>query len=279
MTPDYSAVLSRLEKVRRLKGSAWHWLARCPVHGDRRPSLGLRIGESGALLAKCLANHGCTFAGIVQATGTRFEDWFPPKEDTRGGRRIMTPGRKLVCTYDYHDDSGNVAYQVVRYDPKDFAQRRPDGKGGWHWNLEGVERYIYRLPEILAAPSHPVIVVEGEKDAEALKRLGLLSTTNAGGAGKWTPDLCAALRGRRVAILPDNDPPGRSHAIQVAGSLVWGGAAEVRICHLPGLPEKGDVTDWLGDSLPGMTPDKKRASLLHLIKQSPVYQLVIRQAA
>lgn len=152
---------------------------------------------------------------------------------------------RIVATYDYHDESGVLVYQVVRREPKDFRQRRPDGHGGWIWNLQGVVRVLYRLPELLqAAPDAPVYVVEGEKDADLLAERGLIATTNAGGAKKWLPDYADALRGRHVVILPDNDEAGAEHAEDVAQRLV-GAAASVKILRLPGLPPKGDVADWL----------------------------------
>jgi len=59
--------------------------------------------------------------------------------------------KRIIATYDYKDESGKLLYQAVRYEPKDFRQRRPDGKGGWIWNLEGVRRVLYRLEELLRA--------------------------------------------------------------------------------------------------------------------------------
>jgi len=151
----------------------------------------------------------------------------------------------IVATYDYRDADGSLLYQVVRKAPKAFIQRRPDGAGGWTWSTKGVRRIPYRLPELLAAAaSEPVFVVEGEKDVESLRDRLLIATCNAGGAGKWTPDLAEYLRGRRVVVLPDNDQAGEDHAQQVARSL-HGLAAQVRVLRLEGLPAKGDVSDWL----------------------------------
>jgi hypothetical protein len=87
-------------------------------------------------------------------------------------------------------------------------------------------------------------VVEGEKDADNLARIGVLATCNAGGAGKWTADHAEFLRRRRAIIVPDNDDAGRKHAQQVAQSLN-GIAESVRVVELPGLPAKGDASDWL----------------------------------
>jgi len=152
---------------------------------------------------------------------------------------------KIVATYQYRDEQGVLLFEVVREEPKAFKQRRPDGRGGWIWNLDGVRRVLYRLPELLAAPTDAVVyVVEGEKDADALAARGHVATTNPGGAGKWRPEYNEPLRGRRVVILPDNDDQGRTHTQQVAQSQ-YGVAAEVRILELPGLPPKADVSDWL----------------------------------
>jgi hypothetical protein len=155
----------------------------------------------------------------------------------------------IVATYDYYDDEGRLLYQVTRHSPKDFRQRRPNGKGGWVWNLAGVTRVPYRLKELLAAsPNEWVFIPEGEKDCDHLAELGLLATTNPQGAGKWAKLDDAAVRralsGRKVAILPDNDDAGWQHAKAVAWRLK-DVAAEVRIVELPDLPDKGDVSDWL----------------------------------
>ncbi len=153
---------------------------------------------------------------------------------------------QIVATYDYRDESGELLMQVVRMDPKTFRQRRPDpsARDGWTWSVKGVRIVPYRLPELLAAPDAVVYLVEGEKDADRLTSLGLVATTNAGGAGKWTQSHSEFLRGRRVVILPDNDEPGRAHAQKVMKALK-GIAADVRTATLPGLPEKGDVSNLL----------------------------------
>ena len=97
--------------------------------------------------------------------------------------------RRIAATYDYTDENGELLFQAVRYEPKGFNQRRPDGKDSWKWSLKGVKRVLYRLPELMSAdPAKPVFVVEGEKDADNLIQLGLVATTNPMGAGKWSPE-------------------------------------------------------------------------------------------
>jgi len=150
-----------------------------------------------------------------------------------------------VATYDYTDEDDALLFQAVRYDPKDFKQRQLDGKGGWIWNLKGVRRVLYRLPELMAAdPAKPVFIVEGEKDANRLIQQGLIATTNPMGAKKWLPEYSGYLEGRHVVIVPDNDREGQEHAVKVAYS-VQGVAKSVRVLELSGLPPKGDVSDWL----------------------------------
>jgi hypothetical protein len=110
--------------------------------------------------------------------------------------------------------------------------------------MDGVQRVPYRLPELIEADaSKPVFVVEGEKDADRMADEGFIATCNVGGAGKWKDEYNQHLEGRCVVILPDNDDPGQHHAEQVATSL-HSVAASVKVLNLPGLPDKGDVSDW-----------------------------------
>ena len=177
--------------------------------------------------------------------------------------------RRIVATYDYRDESGVVLYKVNRFEPKDFRPRRPDG-AGWVRNLDGVRRLPYRLPDLLAKPDGQVFICEGEKDADRLAALGLLATTNDGGAGKWRPTHADVLAGRDVVILPDNDEKGRKHAEQVAQSHS-GKAASVRVLPLPDLPPKGDVSDWLAA---GGTADALQA----LVRDAPEWEPAFRSA-
>lgn len=160
------------------------------------------------------------------------------------GIELPVTARQPVATYPYTDEDGAELFQVVRYEPKDFRQRRPDGRGGWIWNLHGVRRVPFHLPQLLAADGRTVHVVEGEKDVLALEGLGLVATCNPGGAGKWRQEFAGYFRGADVVILPDNDAPGEEHARQVAASL-RPVAARVRILRLPGLGPKEDVADWI----------------------------------
>jgi putative DNA primase/helicase len=152
--------------------------------------------------------------------------------------------KQLVATYDYTDETGTLLYQVCRYEPKSFLQRRPGDNGEWIWNLDGIPRILYRLPELLRSSMQDwTIIAEGETDVNNLYERGFTATTNPMGAGKWLPDFNEYFTGRLVAVIPDNDGPGRDHAQMIARAL-YGTVRELRIVQLPGLAEKQDVTDW-----------------------------------
>ena len=112
--------------------------------------------------------------------------------------------------------------------------------------MKGIERTPYRLPELLQAQKadQTIFIVEGEKCVEALRGLGLVATTNSGGAGKWNDCGKYFQKGINVIILPDNDEPGRKHACEVAQDLKQRGC-NVKILNLPNLQQKEDVFDWL----------------------------------
>jgi hypothetical protein len=152
-----------------------------------------------------------------------------------------------VARYPYRDRDGNLLFEVIRYLKPDgekvFRQCRPDGRGGVTWNLDGIERVPYRLPELLKAET--VYLPEGEKDVHTLEAWELVASCNPGGSGSSAlyPGWVDYFRDRQIVILPDNDGPGRKHAAAVAAALL-SVAASVRIVELPGLPAKGDITDW-----------------------------------
>jgi hypothetical protein len=162
--------------------------------------------------------------------------------DTEGGLG------EEVAVYDYQDATGAVVFQVVRYEPKNkpktFRQRHIASDGRMVWNIDGVERVPYRLPELLGYPLS-VWIVEGEKDVETLRAVNQTATCNPGGANKWLPAHSQYLRGKCVYLVPDNDEPGQKHARAVLASLA--GVVEwVRWVALPpelgGKPVK-DISD------------------------------------
>ena len=225
-------VLGCLEGVKKAAGGSF--VARCPAHEDRQASLSVAEGEDGRVLLKCFA--GCETADICAAMSLELADLFPPKESGNGKHEI-------VATYDYLDERGDLLYQVVRFSPKDFRQRKPDGNGGWVWKLGDARRVLYHLPQVLDAVKRgePVYVCEGEKDVHAVEQAGSCATCNPGGAGKWRPEYSDSLTGASVVVVADKDEPGRKHAADVAASLK-GKAASVSLVE---AVEGKDVSDHL----------------------------------
>jgi hypothetical protein len=217
------------------KGSG---LTHCPAHHDEGPSLAVKE-EGGRTLWNCHA--GCSQEAVTAAIA----ELAPRQTAVASGR----PKRREVAHYDYRDVDGKLLYQVVRYEPKGFNQRRPDG-AGWAWGLNGTQRVLYGLPELASAKqSRRVVLVEGEKDADRLRSLGILATSYAGGAkAPWQPAWTEQLRGRKVTILVDADVPGIAKALRDAQQLAHH-VAELRIVLLPDLELQedhgDDVSDWL----------------------------------
>ncbi len=271
------AILHRLNRVKQTAPSQWE--AACPCHDDNEQSLCIGIGDTGSAVLFCQA--GCSTPDVLRSINAGYSDLFPSRVDAGHGSNGhagngKSPGKpkpKLTATYDYHDATGNVAFQVCRFDPKDFKQRRldPAHPGKHLWNMAGVERVLYRLPELLQAPvATPVYLCEGEKDADNLRRGGFIASTIPGGAGKWQASYGETLRGRHVILVPDIDRPskvtgkrpGWEHVVKVGNALL-GVAASVRVLDLPNtfpvtspLTPKWDVSDWIAKAVSEWGPDR-----------------------
>ncbi len=173
--------------------------------------------------------------------------------------------RTVVATYPYTDKNGATLYETVRHGPKGFSQRVPLGNGLYAYKLNGVRRVPYHLADLLKRKAREsVVVLEGEKDADATRALGFCATTNAQGAGwRWTPDFVEHFRGsKRVVFIADCDAPGRKAAAERA-ALVGGVVEDVRVIDLaPDRSDGYDVSDWIAE---GHTADELKA----LVESAP----------
>lgn len=188
-------------------------------------------------------------------------EWRPEPREPSPVEKMAARGR-VVATYDYLDAEGEPFLRVLRKEPKGFLQQHWTGSA-WAYGKPTAPAIPYRLPDMLAAVHDTVLICEGEKDADALAARGFIATTSPAGAGKWSADLNRWFEGKTVYVLPDNDKAGRDHAELVATNL-HGVASEVRIVHLPGLPDKGDVSDYIAAN--------GTAYLTDTCKASPVYE-------
>jgi hypothetical protein len=257
--PLFESVLSRLEGVRRRDASSA--MARCPAHADVNASLSIGATTDKILL---FCQAGCTTERVAAAVGLQMRDLFVANGEGRSAPAVQPV--KLTACYDYCDAAGALIYQVLRYEPKKFRQRRTDGHGGWVYNLKDVAPLLYKLRELIAAPKNAwTLVPEGEKDVDGLAALGFIATTNSGGAGKFRPEFAEYFQDRLVALLPDNDESGLIHARKVA-ALLAPVAREVRIVEPPAaMPAKGDVSDLIGMGWGADLIGK-------LIERAPIYQ-------
>ena len=222
--------------------------ARCPFHDDQRASLSVNL-EKGVY--NCHA--GCGSGGVLDFE-RRFSDcdietaWANIAQIS-GATDQRLFQQKPEATYQYYDEERKFIFEKLRYPGKRFVQRTRGSNGEWVYKLTNTRRVLYNLPDVIQASD--VAICEGEKDCNNVAALKLSSpeakfatTTNFDGAGKWKSEYSPFLTGKRVVIFEDNDPNGKAHAEQVAAS-VYPHARHVRIIRLPGLPPKGDVSDWL----------------------------------
>lgn len=214
----------------------------CPSHEDKTPSLSISKARDGGVVMKCFA--GCQTESIIASMGLRMADLFA-KEPPRAFIVPKTNGHSqehelpvIEKIYSYHNAHDDEVFQVVRMKPKTFRQRHKVN-GSWVWNMEEVERVLYRLPEVIK--SSEVWIVEGEKDAETLFGMGFVATCNVGGAGKWLEGYTETLEGKDVILCGDNDEPGREHVTKVFDSIC-GRAKTVKIIKLPESIK--DVSDF-----------------------------------
>ncbi len=219
-----------LPRLRGVKGGQGQWTALCPAHQDTRNSLSISTGQDGRILFHCHA--GCSVEAIAGALGLSVKDLFEDKSRSK-------PQIEAVYTY----PSGA---QKLRRTDKSFSWRRPDGKGGWIYNRQGVPHSLYIAGELTGA----VFVCEGEKDADNLYKLGCNAASGEDGAGpgKWHKEYTRQLRGCAVCIFQDNDEIGRAYAQETAAAL-YGVADSVKVLDLatiwPNIPEHGDVSDLI----------------------------------
>lgn len=241
----------------------------CPAHGGKDKNAVVNPGDDGRALLSCHSQK-CTSEEIATALGLTMANLFPPDAG------VQTSHEPHFSNFDYRDEAGRLVYQTVRRVPgfegkdKSIWQRRPDGRGDWIKDLEGVTPLPYRLPELLES-SGLVVIAEGEPCVEMLERLGFTATCNHGGAEQWRSELNRWFAGRDVAVIPDNDEAGLKHAHLVASSL-HGVATSVRVLEpLPGVGPKGDVVNFVAA---GGTADELRC----LIDATPVWQPVEKGA-
>mgnify|MGYP005641763765 FL=1 len=222
----------------------------CPFHDDKKTP-NLYIYPNGRYHCFACKENGDVInffqkiKGITQFPEAlkQFSERYAPMNLLNQPGKNKSPLGKIIEAYPYKDEAEETLFEVVRFEPKEFRQRCPDGKGGWNWNLNGTRRVPYCLPEIISSNGQ-IYICEGEKDVHCLRNHGLTATTCPMGAGKWKEEYNEFFKDREVIMLPDNDEPGRDHMDNIAKTL-FGIAKTIKVVALPDLPEHGDIFDYL----------------------------------
>lgn len=272
-----------LEKLDGVTRAGNGYVAICPSHDDTSASLGVTEGDDERILLQCYA--GCSAPEIVKAMGLSLTDLFPPRE-----KNYAAPD----TTYVYQDEQGNTLYEVLRFNMADgkkrFQQRHhdpehPDAKAdGWVWNMEGVRRVLYHLPEVIEAvkTGKRVYFVEGEKDADRImEETGRCATTSLGGAGKWKDEYTHFFHGARVTVIQDKDEPGKRFAQKIIEELT-GVAAEILLLQSKVGKDVSDMYDAglameTGLVKPRVAPRRGIVTMAELVEQGREY-LTYREA-
>ena len=175
----------------------------------------------------------------------------PPRHHPRHGQ--------ASALWRYADENGLTLAYTARFDLPDGSKEiLPLGYGStgngprWHWKALPEPRPLYGLEKLAASPEAPVLLVEGEKTADAAQGYfpEHVAVTWNGGANAVAKANLSSLYDRKVTIWPDNDEPGFKAALTLAGLLE--GRANVSIIQPPDtLPEKWDLADIIP---PGFLP-------------------------
>lgn len=239
----FEQFISRFEFRRKTTNG---FMVVCPAHDDSRksPSLSIGKGKDGGVVLKCFA--GCDTNSVVRALGLSMKDLFAEEKFKPFRVPAIKPEKKsdspevkpeIEKVYSYRNQHGEEVYQAIRMKPKSFRQRHKSANGEWIWSMEGVERVLYNLPEVIKA--NEVWIVEGEKDADNLMELGIVATCNVGGAGKWMDGYTEYLAGKNIVICGDNDEPGQKH-VKLVFESVSQKAKSVKIIKPAGVKDASD---------------------------------------
>lgn len=263
-----SKIISKLSGVKKTPNG---YVAKCPSHSDTKPSLSINESD-GKILLKCFA--GCDVQSIVSALGIELKDLFlEPKNPSV--KRSDSQQNEIVAVYDYENEQCELLYQNVRFELKDFRQRKPNGIGGFVYNLNGVRRVPYHLPELIEALKNgaDIWLCEGEKDVDNLRTLGFTATSFK----NWKMEFNDYVKNSNVILLIDHDKSGIRQAND-ACRILSGNVASLKTFDFYQeelLAEKHgkDFSDWLeNEKRNGLSIDDIAEKLCTLTDNADIWQ-------
>lgn len=258
-----------LPKLLKVKKGGRGYTALCPAHKDEKPTLS--IDEKADKIVLHCHTKVCTPNDICAALDIGVKDLFFESYQTKqaGEKRAYNTNtaKKIVAVYPYIDETGELLYENVRYEPKDFRQRCFDENGKEVWNLNGARRVPYRLPELVEAVGHgaDVWLCEGEKDADNLRTLGLAATSFK----NWKSEFNTYLKSSHVCLICDHDRSGLKQATD-ACKLLSGNVASLKTLDFyqdEPLPDKHgkDFSDWFENEKQNDLSDEEIAEKLCIL--------------
>ncbi len=250
-----------MQLVPSLKPSGDIFIGLCPFHDDHNPSLSVTregyfkcfgCNKRGSVIDLCMKVWDTDFKGVMHELSKR------------AGIEPNVTEQKITGRYDYHDNNGNLLYWKVRLEPgkngskKEFRFYHGDGQKGRKYDA-----VLYNLPAVLKASE--IIINEGEKKCDLCNSWGLTATTlDSGAQSSLKPKMVEQLSGKKIIILRDNGDEGLKYSNTLAKAL-HGKCESLKVILLPGLPEKGDICDWVRE------PGNNRERLVEIIGNSPEY--------
>ena len=254
------------EQLGNAKKEPKGFLCSCPVpshgrgNGDKNPSLSVCDTDSDAkVLFKCFG--GCSQDSVFNAIKDmgllpelpKIEDIFKdvkPLALVKNDAPTAPTAPVVEAEWYYVDEMGENLFVKRRLrvnTPKGKDYRLYKIENGAVQHTLGNARIVpYNLPAVQDAieRGRAIYIVEGEKCAESVRGLGLVSTTSHRGASGWPKEINQFFVGANVIVLPDNDKAGQGYAKCVVDEL-FGVVKSIRVVQLPGLQEREDVYDWI----------------------------------
>ncbi|WP_264685943.1 AAA family ATPase [Wolbachia endosymbiont (group B) of Pyrgus malvae] len=230
------------------------------VHGNKGKSLVVELsGSEAGLWHDFATGEGGDIIDLwagVNRKSTRIEfpevmasiaEWLG-KKHARKYKSIEYLEQFLTCSWNYYDENNQVIVIVNRYDLPEGKEYRPFDVKKSIFTAPEV-RPLYNIPEILK--SDKIVLVEGEKCAEALIEKGITATTAMSGANApiektdWTP-----LKGKHIIIWPDNDEAGKKYAKNAEKKLLEIGVESLVVLNIPQNKTKGwDAADCVEEGI------------------------------
>ena len=250
------AVLSNLKEISCSNG-VHHCI--CPCHDDNKPSLDIALGNI-KVVGDCKA--GCKYSDIANKIGVPQEQWYydyyDKKQDGFNSFQYKEKWkmyiesrekRKIEAVYPYVSINGGYAFHKIRLEGKKILYGRLENERFSYGLQRSKPRKSYRaiygdLNAIQKAIQcgKPVLIPEGEKDVDTLKKHGFVAFTY-GGVNDWQSDFAELVNGAMVIILADNDKPGIDIANRIYEDVVPVAKSAKIIVPMPDI-SKADITDY-----------------------------------